>query len=216
MSENLEQRIAAALADDATASTTVCELLEETEAAILAADATAEEERAKAMDPALSPDPKAARAAMEDATFAADRLRTLLPRLQKHLSHVQYVEAHTSWRKDYEAVKAERDAAAEKLKVLYPEVVTKLVTLLARIREIDAKIRRLNDAKPHARGEPWDGLPSLAPTECEARGVTGFNLPEYSLDRGVALPDFHKPGQKVWPPYELPLAAVLAERWRWG
>ena len=168
------------------------------------------------MDPALSPDPKAARAAMDDAAFAVNRLRTLLPRLKKHSLHIQYAEAHARWLETYEAVKAKRDAAAEELKVLYPEVVTKLFDLLARIREIDAEIRRVNEAKPYVQGEPWDGLARLAPTECEARGVTGFNLPEYSLDRGVALPDFHKPGQKVWPPYEPPLAAVLAETWRWG
>ena len=96
---NLEQRIAAALADEA----------------------TAEEERTKAMDPALSPDPKAARVAMDDAAFAVNRLRTLLPRLKKHSLHIQYAEAHTRWLETHEAVKAKRDAAAEELKVLYPE-----------------------------------------------------------------------------------------------
>ena len=47
-----------------------------------AADKTEEEERTKALDPALSPDPKAARQAMEDAAFTRDRLKTLLPRLE--------------------------------------------------------------------------------------------------------------------------------------
>jgi hypothetical protein len=95
----------------------VSELLQETEAAIIAADATAEEERAKAMDPALSPDPKAARSAMEDAAFAVNRLRILLPRLHKHSLHIQYTEAHACWLETYETVRAKRDAAAEELKV---------------------------------------------------------------------------------------------------
>ena len=88
MSENLERRIAAALADEAIASTAISELLEEMDTAIIAADESAEVERARAMDPALSPDPRKARAAMEDAQFAANRLRTLQPRLQKRLQHV--------------------------------------------------------------------------------------------------------------------------------
>jgi hypothetical protein len=76
--------------------------------------------------------------------------------------------------------------------------------LLARVREIDSEIRRVNERKPVARGEPWDGLPLLLVTECEARGVTGFNSTAYSLDRGVVLPDFTQPGKNAWPPYEPP------------
>jgi hypothetical protein len=91
----------------------------------------------------------------------------MLPRLKKHSIHIQYAEAHACWLETYEAVKAERDDAAEELKVLYPEVIAKLVGLLARIREIDAKIRRVNGTKPYAYGEPWDGLPRLALTECD-------------------------------------------------
>ena len=51
-------------------------------------------------------------------------------------------------------------------------------------------------------GEPWDGKLPLELTECAARGVTGFNSPDYSLDRGVRLPDFDKPGQNHWPPHQ--------------
>jgi hypothetical protein len=53
----LEQRIATA---DAKLSD-LSKLITETETAIAAADKTAEEERTKALDPALSPDPKVAR-----------------------------------------------------------------------------------------------------------------------------------------------------------
>jgi hypothetical protein len=81
----LESRIATALAATDITSSDLSQLLIEADAAIAAADKTAEEERSKALDPALSPDPKVARAAMEDAAFTRDRLKTLLPRLQtKH------------------------------------------------------------------------------------------------------------------------------------
>ena len=119
MSDNLERRLAAALSDDTITSSMLAALIDEADAAIVNADATAENERAKALDPALSPDLRKARAAMEDATFAASRLRTLQPRLQKRLRHVAYVEAHDHWLESYEAIKAKRDAAAEELKLAY-------------------------------------------------------------------------------------------------
>jgi hypothetical protein len=46
----------------------------------------------------------------------------------------------------------------------------------------------------------------------DARGVTGFNSPEFSLDRGLVLPDFNEPGKRSWPPHEVPLGALLAEQ----
>src|SRR5262245_60917162 len=157
MSENLERRIAAALADEATTSTEISKLLEEADAAIIAADETTKEERTKALDPVLSPDPKAAREAMQAAEFARDRLRTVLPRLRKHLVCVQYAEAHACWRKQYEAIRTKRGAAAEEMKTVYLKVVTELVELLTRVREIDAEILRVNRSKPHMQGERWDG-----------------------------------------------------------
>jgi hypothetical protein len=49
-------------------------------------------------------------------------------------------------------------------------------------------------------------------TELVARSVPGFNSPDYSLDRGLVLPDFNQPGKKSWPPHEVPLGALLAEQ----
>src|SRR5438094_260125 len=79
----LEQKIAAALTAADVTSSDLSQLIAETEAAITTADATAEEERERALDPVKSPDPKQARQTMEEAIFARDRLRTLLPRLQQ-------------------------------------------------------------------------------------------------------------------------------------
>jgi predicted transcriptional regulator len=82
MSRSLEQRIASALASEDLTAAALPDLIAETQTAIDAADKAAEDERTKALDPALSPVPKAARVAMEDAAFTRDRLRTVLPRLQ--------------------------------------------------------------------------------------------------------------------------------------
>ena len=77
---SLEHRIASALASEDIKAVALADLIEETQTAIDAADKAAEAERTKALDPTLSPDPKAARAAMEDAAFTHDRLRPVLPR----------------------------------------------------------------------------------------------------------------------------------------
>jgi hypothetical protein len=63
-------------------------LLQETATAISEAEQTATVEKEKALDPALSPDLKAARAAMEDAIFAVGRLRTLQPRLEARYQQI--------------------------------------------------------------------------------------------------------------------------------
>jgi hypothetical protein len=202
VSEHLERRLANALCCDGVTSAILTSLINEADAAIADADAAVEKERKRAMDPTLSPDLRKARAALEDAEFAANRLRSLQPRLQKRLAHIEYTETHARWLETYEAVKAKRDAAAENLKAVYPEVVAKLVELLARIRAVDAEVRRVNASKPTALGEPWDGNMPLDATECAARSVTGFNSPDYSLDRGVRLPDFEHPGKNSWPPHE--------------
>jgi len=102
---DLEHRIAFALTDDAVTTAALSELIQETDAAIIAADATAESERAKALDPTLSPDPKAAREAMQTAEFARDRLRTVLPRLQKRYERVASAERKAAWVEQYDAIK---------------------------------------------------------------------------------------------------------------
>ena len=81
----VEMRIAAALADNNIVSTKLAALITEAETAIVQAETTAKTEHARALDPALSPDLSKARAAKEDAEFAAAQLRTLLPRLQRRL-----------------------------------------------------------------------------------------------------------------------------------
>jgi hypothetical protein len=139
MSATLEQRIAAALADDDTHSSALATLVAETEAAVTDADQEAITAREQALDPIASPDPTEARAAMESAAFTRDRLRTVLPRLQQHFEEVSSHEVYTRWVADYEQTKIKRDAAAAELRTIYPEIVTKLTDLLLRIVRIHAR-----------------------------------------------------------------------------
>jgi hypothetical protein len=208
--ENLERRIAAALADDAITSTALSELLQETDAAIIAADATAEKERAKALDPALSPDLKGARQAMEDAAFAADRLRTLLPRLQKRCAQVQRAEVKSHWVAQYDELAPRVTALAEELKAIYTDFVPKIVDVLTRARKLNTELRRVRSAKPYPEtGEALDGR-DLYEVELVARSITTFGLNDLSLDKHLVLPDFERPSQKAWPPYEVPFAVQVA------
>jgi hypothetical protein len=100
-----EKQITAALANRDITSDALASLIVDTEAAIAAAEQAAEHARARALDPALSPDPAQARQAMEDAAFAADRLRTLLPKLRAKHRQVAARETYAEWAQQFDALK---------------------------------------------------------------------------------------------------------------
>jgi hypothetical protein len=200
---DLERRIAAMLSDDTITSAALSELITETETAITAADEAAEEERLKALDPAVSPDPKAARGAMEDAAFARDRLKTLLPRLQRRLPQVRHNEELAAWIKVYNELIPRRDALAEELKTIYTEFAPKLVDILARAVKLDREIKRARQTKPLPQaGEAPDGR-ELTMVEAAARGFTHLDGRNHlTLTRDMILPDWSHPEKRIWPPYE--------------
>jgi hypothetical protein len=202
----LEQRIASALASEEIKATALAELIVETQTAIDAADRTAEEERNRALDPALSPDPKAARAAMEDAQFAADRLRTLLPRLQARHSEVGASEHLAAWREEFARVQAERDKLVEELRTVYPAVVEQLVDLFRRIAAIDQEVSHVNRHRPAGTSN------HLHTVEREARGH--LERPDIPLtgNDGLRLPVLHRNCGPIfaWPLPQPSLAAQMA------
>jgi hypothetical protein len=67
----IEKRVSTMLSSRDATSDDLASLIAETETAIAAADEAAEAERKKALDPALSPDPKAAELAREPFAHAA-------------------------------------------------------------------------------------------------------------------------------------------------
>jgi hypothetical protein len=198
---SLEQRIATVLAADDIKSSDLAALIVETEAAAAAADEVATKTREQALDPLISPDATKARAAMEAAAFTRDRLRTVLPRLQQRFSEVRAAEEYARWVVDYEQAEAKRDAAAEELKALYPEFVTKLVDLLLRIEEVDREVRRVTSAKPFDAKEANGDGRRLLETELAARGIKGFGLYDLQIIRDLKLPKFEPGGQLAWPPH---------------
>jgi hypothetical protein len=83
------------------------------------------------LDPALSPDPKAARQAMEDAEFARDRLKTLLPRLETRYNEIAEAEALASWKGEAEELEARRVAKMTEFADFYPPMYKRIVDHLA-------------------------------------------------------------------------------------
>src|SRR4029077_7218323 len=124
----LEQRIVDALQPDtAISSAEAAALVEEVEAGIARA------EREGTVDQTLSLDPKAARQAIADAAFGADRLRLLLSQLQARYREVRDQEQAKAWLAKYDVMKRERDALAEELREVFPEVENKIVDLFVRV-----------------------------------------------------------------------------------
>jgi hypothetical protein len=191
----LEERIAIALTDEIS-SVDVEALINETQAAIEAADAAAQVERVKALDPIASPDAAKARAAMEDAAFTRDRLRTVLPRLRTRLKEMKAAEYLARWEPDYEQVKAARDALAAEMREVYPEAVARLADLFQRMAECDRQCSRVNGSAPDGERRRLLGV------ELTARGVEILWQPDVWVAKELRLPYLsrHNGAIYAWPP----------------
>jgi hypothetical protein len=184
----LEQRIDFAIQPDAAlTSVDIAALVEEAEAAI----AKAEEEHS--IDLRLSLDPKAAREAIADATFAANRLRSLLTKLQARHRQVREQEQLTVWLTEYDTLKRERDALAEELREVYPDAAAKIMDMFSRLAANDEKLSNLHLAR----------LPGvtrhLLSAELHARRLDSFSRDMPSLATLVQLFDWNS-GRQIWPP----------------
>lgn len=196
--KTLEQRIDFAIQPDAAiTSADVAALIEETETAI----AKAEKERS--IEHTLSLDQKAARQAIEDATFAAKRLRILLSKLQARYEEVYYRETVAAWLPEYEVLMRKRDALAEELREVYPNAVAKVADLFLRINGNDEELSRLHQARP-----PGVTLHLLS-CELHARGLDGFGRDMPSLRTAVQLVDWDS-GRQIWPPGRRSAQSALA------
>ena len=173
--DDLESKIAAGLTARETTSADLKKLVEQVTVAAQAADEEATKQRQGAMDPTRVIDTQAVSAAIVDAELKRDRLREALPRLHGRFVKAEAAERYATWVIDYDRVQAERDAAAQELRVLYAPLVTRLADLLERIEAIDAEVRRVNNSKPmNADAANGDGR-ILSGVETHARGAGRFN-----------------------------------------
>lgn len=207
MSAELERRIAAALANGTIPSGELRALISGTEQAITEADASAAQARVKALDPQQSPDPHAARQAMEDAEFVCDRLQTLLPRLQKYQALRMTHEARDRWRAQAEDLQRQRDALAQEFAEVYPRAVAEIADLMARTTEMEREIQRCNAAAP-------SGESHLEGVELTARGLSHPLMhPRVWICENVRLPNFRpQAGEPIdaWPPPKSPFVGGMS------
>src|SRR5664280_2166543 len=180
----LEQKIVKAFTDETIASNDLANLLAETETAIAIAENDATAAEATALDPLQSPDASKARAVMEDTRFKADRLRSLLPRLQSRYEEMNKREIEAAWIVQFDILKPQRDALAEEVKTVYAAAVAKLVPVLSRIEHINAEVSRLHQSKP-----------SRAYGDDDGRWLS--EIPPLKL---LALPNPDRPTELSWPP----------------
>jgi hypothetical protein len=122
-------------------------LVAETETAIVAADENAKLEQERVFDPLASPDPKAAREAMQAAEFMQTWLRSALLRLQRRLRETQERERRAKWYAEYEALKSKRDALAAEFREVYTEFEARVVDLVIRMTANNAEISNLHLAR---------------------------------------------------------------------
>ena len=123
----------------------------------------------------MTPDPKEARAAMEDALLCAGRLRTLLSRLQQKRATVEAAERLAAWEIEFGTVRDERNALADEVVSTYPKLATQLIELFTRITAFDAKLSKLHQSRPS------NVSAHLASVEPEARSLTAFSRDRPSI-----------------------------------
>jgi hypothetical protein len=206
VTQTLDERIRAALTDDAVTSVELENLYEEIEAAVPAAQQQAAAAHEQALDP-LTEDVAGARAAAQDYQIRVQRLQGALPRLGQRLATVRQREEYGRWLPEYEAVAAERDAQAQTFAERYPALVAELVALFQGNAAIDAQVQRVNGAAANLLNEHR----RLLSVELTARKLTGFTGSAPSLAEKVQLPAFDDPGRMLWPPRTVPAAVLIAE-----
>ena len=180
--------------DTAITSADIAALIDEAEAGI------AKAEKEATVDQTLSLDPKAARQAIADAAFAADRLRILLSQLQVRYREVHSREQAKAWLAEYDVMKRKRDALAEELREVFPEAENKIVDLFVRITDNCEALSELHQARPPGVME------HLLSAELHARGLDRFTPDTPSLLTAVVLFDWNT-GREIWP---LPRPSISA------
>jgi hypothetical protein len=182
----LEQKIAAALTAADVTSTDLSQLIAKADAAVAAADKTAEEERTKALDPALSPDPKQAREAMQNAEFVRDRLKTLLPRLETRYRETVEAEALAAWRAEADELEPRGVALLDGFAEFYPEMAKRIANHLDDMRAFDKQVDDLNRRRPN--------------------GVPALSRSTPALAKDLRIPSPYTTGDLWWPPPQPNLA----------
>jgi hypothetical protein len=183
----------------------------QTDFAIPQAQEFAKSEHERALDPLQSPlgdaatgqsAAREARQQAEDATFAANRLRTLRPRLLARYHEVSAAEQRQQYLVGYTDLESQGRDLAQELADCY-RAVGPLVAVFTRLRPFQQQCHRLHITDPGTGGSP---LPHVPDPELMACGLRGFSRDQPSLLDNVRLCDWQS-GKEIWPPFQPPFAA---------
>jgi hypothetical protein len=205
----LEKKITDALVNETVTSANLAALISELEVGIAEANENAELERAKALDPLVSPDAKAAHEASQAAKFDCERLQALLPRVKQRHQQVANQECYDRWASGFDDLLPRFNTAATNLKSVYEECQSKLLAALTEAVAVDAEVDRLARSKPYNLPQANGDRRNLPAVELAARGLVGV-APGCSLVKDVKLPAFAEPNRLAWPPPQPSLAAEVA------
>jgi hypothetical protein len=210
---SLETRIAAALKMPDVTSAALDTLITEVAAASAAADAELATTRKRALDPIASPDIHKAKAAVEIAEFASDRLKSLLPRLEQRLRQVSEQEAYAAWAAEFDALPPRHAAAAAQLRAIYCEFAPKLMDALLTAQDVDDEVRKVMAAKPVLLSQSNGDGRNLPTVELSARNLKTI-AQGCSLMKDLKIPLWDSPSVLAWPPSQIPFAVQYVESMR--
>ena len=200
---NLEAQISTALGDTNATAAALTELLAECDAGIAQAEQKVARLRTDVFDPEKFPDPKVARAQLEDSEFEAGRLATLRPRLLAHLGATEQREAYEAWRAAHDQYKPVVDEAAERFACDYQTATQMIVTLYEDAARIDARSSEINGMAPPGSAE------RLRSVELLARNLAGFSTAAPSITANTVLPSWDHSDQNAWPIKQSIASALL-------
>jgi hypothetical protein len=173
---SVEERGVAALTDEALTTTALAALLEETNSAIAAAEWAAAAEKERAFDLALShAEAKAAHDKMVDASFRADRLKTLAPRLERRLAEAVVREEAAAWIAERDVFAAAHLPAMAEQRDLYDAALQTIVGFFTRVGEFSAARGALLSRRPVHLGLENIADPVPAPSLLQNTRLFDFN-----------------------------------------
>jgi len=175
----LAERIAAALGGNGSPITSEALSSLFSEAADALLDVEQQVNQAKALDPTVLDD---TRTALDQAIWRRDKLEAAVQALRTKHQQMLAQERQATWNRDADTIEARRDELTEVFASTYPEIISQLIKLFARVKEMDAEVDQINGSAPNSEGR------RLLPV-----GVR----PDIALNTKL----LGLSGQLVWPPH---------------
>ena len=132
--------------------------------------------------------------AVRIAERTVERLTKATYQLEFKVDKIDAINYGNKWHERANEIADEREQLGNELRELYPEFVTKLANLFARIDENAAAISALHGQAP--RGEP---LRLFEDAELVARGLESYSAAQLRLSDNLKLPNWSQPFEIFYP-----------------